>query len=571
MADRHQLEIRRPNGETKTFDIEAGIYTIGRDDDCRLHLPHADVEPRHAILTVGPDGAWIEDLDTDSGTSINGLRVDGHMALPYETVLLIGPFVLALHQSGARPVVPAPTALSAVTPPPAAAVPQPEPQPQPAPVPPPAETQEPTRAARERAIRQQIHSELLKRLDIKRLAASHIKEGELQERALATIGTIVHDVASRLPPGIDPEVLTRQVYNEAVGLGPLVELLEDEDITEIMVNGHDQVYVERKGRLELSELAFMDNTSVMAIIERIVSPLGRRVDESQPYVDARLPDGSRVNAIIPPLSLSGPCLTIRKFAKIPFTEHDLIRFNTLTPEIVAFIEICVMLRKNIVISGGTGSGKTSLLNVLSSFLPESDRIVTIEDAAELRLKQQHIVRLEARPPNIEGRGQISIRDLVRNALRMRPDRVVIGECRGGEALDMLQAMNTGHDGSLTTVHANAPRDVISRLETMVLMSGMDLPVRAIREQIASAIDLVVHESRMSDGSRKVTQVTEVIGLEGDQVVMQDIFEFKQTGVDEDGKVEGTFAATGSVPTFLEDIAARGLTMDRSIFDPRNYE
>jgi pilus assembly protein CpaF len=426
----------------------------------------------------------------------------------------------------------------------------------------------PRQTSRERAIKQQIHTELLKRLDIKRLAASHIDEKELQDRALSTIGAIVQDVQDRLPPGIEPEALTRQIYNEAVGLGPLVDLLDDEDITEIMVNGHDHVYVERNGRLELSSLTFMDDSSVMAIIERIVSPLGRRVDESQPYVDARLPDGSRVNAIIPPLSLTGPSLTIRKFAKIPFTEVDFIRFNTLTPEIVEFVKLAVVLRKNIVISGGTGSGKTSLLNVLSSFLPESDRIVTIEDAAELRLKQDHIVRLEARPPNIEGRGQITIRDLVRNALRMRPDRVVVGECRGGEALDMLQAMNTGHDGSLTTVHANAPRDVISRLETMVLMSGMDLPVRAIREQIASAIDLIVHESRMSDGSRKVTQVTEVIGLEGDQVVMQDIFEFVQTGVDSDGRVEGHFQPTGSVPTFVDQIESRGLTIERSIFDPR---
>jgi pilus assembly protein CpaF len=431
-----------------------------------------------------------------------------------------------------------------------------------------AESAAPRQTSRERTIKQQIHSELLKRLDIKRLAASHIDEKELQDRALATIGAIVRDVQTKLPPGIDPEALTRQIYNEAVGLGPLVDLLDDPEITEIMVNGHDHVYVERKGRLELSPLTFMDDASVMAIIERIVSPLGRRVDESSPYVDARLPDGSRVNAIIPPLSLTGPSLTIRKFSKTPFTEDDFVRFGTLTPEIVEFARVSVLLRKNIVISGGTGSGKTSLLNVLSSFLPEADRIVTIEDAAELRLKQEHVVRLEARPPNIEGRGQITIRDLVRNALRMRPDRVVVGECRGGEALDMLQAMNTGHDGSLTTVHANAPRDVISRLETMVLMSGMDLPVRAIREQIASAIDLIIHESRMSDGSRKVTQVTEVIGLEGDQVVMQDIFEFVQTGVSSEGAVEGHFRPTGSVPTFVDQIESRGLTIERSMFDPR---
>jgi pilus assembly protein CpaF len=310
---------------------------------------------------------------------------------------------------------------------------------------------------------------------------------------------------------------------------------------------------------------------VLAIIERIVSPLGRRIDESLPYVDARLADGSRVNAIIHPLSLVGPCLTIRKFAKDPFTDADLIRFGTVTPELTEFLNVCVRLRKNIVVSGGTGSGKTTLLNVLSSYLPDTDRIITIEDAAELRLGQMHVVRLEARPPNIEGKGAVTIRDLVRNALRMRPDRIVVGECRGGEALDMLQAMNTGHDGSLTTVHSNSPRDVISRLETMVLMSGMELPVRAIREQVASAIDLIAHEARFSDGTRKVTSVTEVVGLEGDQVTLQDIFEFTQTGVDEDGKVIGRFRPTGSVPTFIEEVASRGLTIDRGMFDPQNWD
>jgi len=334
-----------------------------------------------------------------------------------------------------------------------------------------------------------------------------------------------------------------------------------------MVNGPDQVYIEKKGQLMLSDQTFMDDSSVMAVIERIVSPLGRRIDESQPYVDARLADGSRVNAIIHPLSLVGPCLTIRKFSKIPFTDQDLIDFGTITPEIAAFIKICVIMRKNIIVSGGTGSGKTSLLNVISSYIPAKERIVTIEDAAELQLKQNHVVKLEARPPNIEGKGAVTIRDLVRNALRMRPDRIVVGECRGGEALDMLQAMNTGHDGSLTTVHANAPRDVISRLETMVLMSGMELPVRAIREQIASAVDLIVHEARFSDGSRKVTNITEIVGQEGEQITMQDIFEFKQTGIDDHEKVIGNLAATGSVPTFLEEIAARGLSIDHAMFSP----
>jgi pilus assembly protein CpaF len=303
------------------------------------------------------------------------------------------------------------------------------------------------------------------------------------------------------------------------------------------------------------------------VIERIVAPIGRRIDESQPYVDARLPDGSRVNAIIAPLSLTGPCITIRKFTKRPLTVDDLIRFGTWTRNASDFLRICVIMRKNIVVAGGTGSGKTTLLNVLSGFIPATDRIVTIEDAAELRLVQPHVIRLEARPPNIEGRGAVPIRDLVRNSLRMRPDRVIIGECRGGEALDMLQAMNTGHDGSLTTVHANSPRDVISRLETMVLMSGMELPSRAIREQIASAIDIVVHESRLSDGSRKVVCISEVVGLEGQQIIMQDLFEYKQTGIDEKGKVSGRFMPTGAMPTFYEHLKSRGLSIDPSVFDP----
>jgi len=311
----------------------------------------------------------------------------------------------------------------------------------------------------------------------------------------------------------------------------------------------------------------MDDSSVNAIIERIVSPIGRRIDESQPYVDARLPDGSRVNAIIHPLSLTGPCLTIRKLSKVPFKDSDLIRFGTLTQDMADFLKLCIRLRKNIIVSGGTGSVKTTFLNVISGYPTETDRIVTIEDAAELRLTQDHVIRLESRPPNIEGRGAITIRDLVRNALRMRPDRIVVGECRGGESLDMLQAMNTGHDGSLTTVHANTPRDVISRLETMVLMSGMDLPARAIREQIAAAVDLIAHEARLSDGSRRITKITEVLGLEGNQIVMQDIFEYKQTGMDANGRIEGYFTATGSVPTFLENLAARGLSIDHSIFNP----
>ena len=340
---------------------------------------------------------------------------------------------------------------------------------------------------------------------------------------------------------------------------------EDESVSEIMVNGPEKVYVERRGKLELSDCQFADDASVLAVIERIVAPLGRRIDESQPYVDARLADGSRVNAIIAPLALSGPTVTIRKFAKTALTPEDFVRFGTWTPEAAAFMRLCVRLRKNIIVAGGTGSGKTTLLNLLSGYIPANERIVTVEDAAELRLQQPHVVRLEARPPNIEGKGAVTIRDLVKNCLRMRPDRIIVGECRGGEALDMLQAMNTGHDGSLTTVHANSPRDVISRLETMVLMSGMELPSRAIREQIQSAVDIIIHESRLADGSRKVTAITEVTGMEGNQIVMQDIFTFVQTGVGADGKILGEMKPTGAIPTWLDQAKARGLNIDMSIF------
>ncbi|HEV7604155.1 MAG TPA: CpaF family protein, partial [Candidatus Limnocylindrales bacterium] len=331
--------------------------------------------------------------------------------------------------------------------------------------------------------------------------------------------------------------MLEQITDEIIGLGPLEPLLRDESITEVMVNGPRQVYIERSGKLELTNVVFQNDDHVMRIIDRIIAPIGRRVDESSPMVDARLTDGSRVNAIIPPLSLVGPVITIRKFSASPFTVDDLIRFGTATADMFDFLRACVEARLNIFVSGGTGSGKTTTLNVLSSFIPNDERIVTIEDAAELQLRQEHVVTLESRPPNIEGKGAIPIRELVRNALRMRPDRIIVGECRSGEALDMLQAMNTGHDGSMSTGHANSPRDMLSRLETMVLMAGVDLPLRAIREQVSSAVDLIVQQSRLKDGTRKIVNITEVQGMEGDVIVMQDVFVFEQTGVVE-GKIQG---------------------------------
>ncbi|MGQ9755104.1 MAG: CpaF family protein [Desulfotomaculales bacterium] len=362
----------------------------------------------------------------------------------------------------------------------------------------------------------------------------------------------------------DRQRIAGEVLDEILGFGPITPLLNDPEVTEVMVNGPDQVYVERYGRLEKTDVVFRDAAHVMRIIEKMVAPVGRRVDESMPMVDARLPDGSRVNVIIPLLSLKSPTITIRKFYRERLGINDLIKLGTLTPEIGQFLEACVRGRLNVIVSGGTGSGKTTTLNVLSSFIPSDERIVTIEDAAELQLQQEHVVTLKSRPPNIEGKGQITIRDLVRNALRMRPDRIIVGEVRGGEALDMLQAMNTGHEGSLSTVHANSPRDALARIETMVLMAGMELPVRAIREQIAAAIDLIVHQSRLKDGSRRVTHVTEVQGLEGQVVLLQELFVFRQKGVRE-GRVVGEFAPTGIRPRFTDKLEARGIELPNEIF------
>lgn len=368
-------------------------------------------------------------------------------------------------------------------------------------------------------------------------------------------------------PRSEKHRIVREIIDEVIGYGPITRLIDDPTVTEIMVNGPSQVYVERNGRLEITQIKFRDDEHVLQIIEKIVSPLGRRIDESMPMVDARLPDGSRVNAVIPPVSLNGPALTIRKFSKDPFKISDLIRFGTLTPEMARFLEACVRAKINIVVSGGTGSGKTTFLNCLSAYIPKEERIITIEDAAELQLPQPHVLTLETRPANIEGKGEITMRDLVKNSLRMRPNRIVVGEVRGGEALDMLQAMNTGHDGSLTTGHANSPRDMLSRLETMVLMAGMELPIRAIREQIVSAIDLIVQTSRFKDGTRKVTHITEVQGLEGDTPVLQDIFLYNSEGFDNQGRVKGTHMATGIRPKFLDKLKGSGISLSDDIFQP----
>lgn len=427
-----------------------------------------------------------------------------------------------------------------------------------------------------RKIKEKIHNRLIEKLDLDKLdlfsesslvgeASDSIKIRKLREK---TERAVTH-LLSEEKTGYSREFcqrLVQEIVDESLGLGPLEDLLKDTEITEIMVNNKDQIYIERGGKLELTSKKFISNEQVLHIIERIVAPLGRRIDESIPMVDARLADGSRVNAVISPLSLKGPMLTIRKFSHKRLTVEDFIALGSFTEKIGDFFKTCVLGRKNIIISGGTGSGKTTLLNVFSSFIPEGERIVTIEDSAELRLSQQHWGALEARMPNIEGKGAITLRDLLRNSLRMRPDRIIIGECRGGETLDMLQAMNTGHDGSLTTVHANSTRDVLSRLETLVLMSGMDLPVRAIRQQIAAAIDLIIQTSRMSDGSRKVICVSDLTSIdENDNIFLQDIFVFKQKGIDKNRKVLGSFEPTGFIPTFIEELEIKGIEVDRKMF------
>jgi pilus assembly protein CpaF len=412
------------------------------------------------------------------------------------------------------------------------------------------------------ALKKRIHEKYLKDADV--AVVSRLSRETLTEQVRVQMELILDAENLALTQKMR-DLLVEAVVDEILGLGPIEPLLADPEVTEVMVNGPKQIYVEKKGKLILTDTTFEDDTHVLRIIERIVAPLGRRIDESSPMVDARLKDGSRVNAIIPPLAVKGPSVTIRKFSKIPYQIEDMIRFGTLTQKMATFLEACVNGRMNIIVSGGTGSGKTTTLGVLSSYIPEGERIVTIEDAAELQLRQPHVVTLETRPANLEGKGEITIRHLVKNSLRMRPDRIVIGEVRGGEALDMLQAMNTGHDGSLATLHANSPRDVMARLETMVLMAGTELPVRAIREQIASAVQLIVHQSRLRDGSRKITHITEVQKMEGDVIVLQDIFHFEWIGMDENGKVIGEMKPTGLRPLFLPALMAQGISLPQDIF------
>lgn len=560
-----KLIIRQPGAADSAVQLAPGAYLIGSSRECHIRLERPEISGRHAQFIVREQELTVMDLGSSNGTEIkNGPSLYPHEPydIPNGTRLKLGRVEIEVQIPRPAPPTPSPSSSVPATP----------------------EHLTPTKEAvpvlkisgvdvKMRPILQEIkkhaHKELLARLNLKKLALSGISHQELAEQAATMIREILSQLTIQLPDPKLLEVLERELIQEAVGLGPLEYLIERDDITEIMVNGPDRVYVERDGVLYRTDTAFADSNQVLSAIERIVSPLGRRIDESSPMVDARLPDGSRVNAIIPPLSLVGPTITIRKFSRKALQADDLVRFGSISPEIVQFLAVCVAVRKNILISGGTGSGKTTLLNILSGFLPNRERIVTIEDAAELQLQQEHLVRLESRPPNVEGRGAITIRDLVRNALRMRPDRIVVGECRGGEALDMLQAMNTGHDGSLTTIHANSPRDALARLETLVLMAGFDLPLRAIREQVASAIHIVVQICRERDGSRKLVNVSEITKMEGDVITMQDLFVFRQTGWDAENRIVGVFEPTGAIPTFMEEIQRAKLNLDISIFRRKN--
>jgi pilus assembly protein CpaF len=561
------IEYQIGKTEKKVSSCELDQCTVGKAPDNLIVLRGWSVGKKHATIYKRSSQIYIEDHGAMSGTEVNGQAVKGEYGpLTDSDMITIGDNSLRVFLGDTASVSPTPSDRPAdVLPTASVSAPAVAAENKTA-------TSPETQTAQEILAKQVklndakrfLHSKLIEQMDFRRLDVSGMSEDSLRDVAKATIEDVIQQ-ANFSDPDIDLKNLARDLLNEVVGLGPLEELLADNDISEIMVNRFDEIYIEKKGRLTKAVITFSNDKAVLSAIERIVAPLGRRIDESSPMVDARLKDGSRVNAVIPPLALKGCNITIRKFSKNKLVDKDMINYGSVTTEMMQFLQIAVHHAANIIISGGTGSGKTTLLNVLSNYIPDEERIVTVEDAAELQLAKPHLISLESRPPNSEGKGSVSIRELVKNCLRMRPDRIVVGECRGGEALDMLQAMNTGHDGSMTTAHANTPRDCIARLEVMTLMSGLDLPIRAIREQISSAVHMIVQQSRFPDGSRKITHITEVVGMEGDIVQLQDIFLFKQDGYDEKGKIRGKFIATGNIPDFCQDMAKRGLPVDLSIF------
>ncbi|TCS37544.1 pilus assembly protein CpaF [Paucimonas lemoignei] len=552
------IAVTTPKGQRTEEECTIDTCSIGKSDENRIILQGWTVGRSHATIQRRADGVFVNDLGASSGTRVNGTKISGSYGpLKPGDKVTICDYVLEVLDL--EPEAPAAPTLASASHAATSAAPASD-----------ADADDETNeqiAARAKEIVEvlkYLHQQLIKQMDLRRVDVNRQSEDELRDNTRVMLEEIV--AADRnIPAHLDKAMLVKRVLDEVVGLGPLEDLIADESVSEIMVNSADEIFIERNGKLRKSDITFTSNQAVVQAIERIVTPLGRRIDESSPMVDARLKDGSRVNAVIPPLALKGANITIRKFSKKKLVGEDLIRFGSMTPTMLEFLRTIVEQKANIIISGGTGSGKTTLLNVLSSYIPKDERIVTVEDAAELQLSQPNLVGLESRPANAEGKGMVAIRDLVKNCLRMRPDRIVVGECRGGEALDMLTAMNTGHDGSLTTAHANTPRDCLARIEVMVMMAGMDLPVRAIREQIASAVRFIVQQNRFSCGSRKVTHITEITGMEGDIIQLQDIFLYQREGFGPDGKVKGKHVATGQIPEFYEELGSRGLDIDFNMF------
>jgi len=546
-----ELHIQQDNQLLNTIDLKQGVYSLGKAQDADIILNDPYASKYHAQLHVEHEAIFIEDLGSTNGTWLNANKVQGKTSLANGEAFTIGNLVIQASITGNHDTsVKNPGLTRAIE-----------------------ETDQGTVSSASShddgkifEFRKKVHMLVLEHMDMYQRTTMHnMSSEELRQEAANSAREVIKQHQLVIPTNKPEAGTINDIVAEAIGLGPLEPLLEDPSITEVMVNGPNNIYVEKSGKIEQSDAFFNSSQSLISIIERIVTPLGRRIDEGSPMVDARLKDGSRVNAIIPPLSLIGPVVTIRKFPKYRFGIEDLTKMETLTEDMAEFLKVCVTNKKNIMVSGGTGSGKTTTLNILSNFIPSNERIVTIEDAAELQLNQEHVITLESRPSNAEGKGQVTIRDLVKNALRMRPDRIVVGECRGGEAIDMLQAMNTGHDGSLTTGHANSPRDFLSRLEVMVLMSGIELPVRAIREQITSAVDIIIQQTRFSDGKRRITSIVEVDGMENDTVLLQKIFEFKQTKKSTEGHTSGHYSGCGYAPSFYKELEESGIGVDRSIF------
>lgn len=576
-----KVTVLEANKKSQVLNVSDKAIVIGKDKDCQLKLAGWRVNKEHARIFKTDHGLFIQDLGQFNGTYVNGSRIQQHGPILTSDEISIGAYTIKVEQLITQKnteikEAPLKNMQTVQALPPSSVMPNTSAL---------VATSFPTLTVFH-GWRRRIHEQLLETIDLRRRDVLSMEDSELRTETEKLIREIIERDKSKAQsdkpsPSLskerrknsrvinqrDYEKLINDVLSEAVGLGPLEALLKDDTITEIMVNRFDEIFLERKGRLERHETTFTSDRAVLGVIERIVAPLGRRIDESSPMVDARLKDGSRVNAVIPPLAIKGPTLTIRKFSQKTLTTQNLIDYGSISEAMGKFMQICVLHRKNVIISGGTGSGKTTLLNVLSNFIPDNERIITIEDAAELKLTHPNLVSMEARPANAEGRGQVAIRDLVKNSLRMRPDRIVVGECRGGEALDMLQAMNTGHEGSLTTLHANNARDALARLETLVLMAGMDLPLTAIREQIASAVDIIIQQARLTDGQRVVTSISEITGMESGKIQLQELFRFEPIKRNEQGRIQGRFTGCDVIPHFYEALREAGLPQDMTIFNP----